>query len=266
MKALGVALLLLLVSGCEPQFVDAVGVAVPSDAGMDVEPPPQPVPSLLHLYRFGGMGTVVRDEYGGAHGEVMGTMLSGAGSLTLARVAPEQYVDLPNRILSGLSNATIEVWVSWDDAAGPFWQRIFDFGNTDLGEGNRGGGTSYVFLTAKADSGLLRLVYSLNGVAFETDIEGDGPLPGMASTHLAVVVDDRPTMALYLNGIQVGDTTPIPGGLRDIDDVNNWLGRSNFANDSGFVGTFYEFRIYDSAMSADDVLASYAAGQDAAFE
>jgi Concanavalin A-like lectin/glucanases superfamily len=266
MKAPSIALLVLLLSGCEPQFVDAVGVAVESDAGTDAEPPPQPSPSLLHRYSFDGMGDVARDERGAAHGAVIGTMLSGAGSLALARLANEQYVDLPNGIVSGLSSATIEVWVVWDDAAGPFWQRVFDFGNTDLGENVRGGGTRYMFLTAKADSGALRLVYSLNGFAFETDIEGDGPLPGMASTHLAVVVDERPTMALYLNGIQVGDTTPIPGGLSDIDDVNNWLGRSNFANDSGFVGTFYEFRIYDSAMSADEVLESYAAGPDAVIE
>jgi hypothetical protein len=49
-------------------------------------------------------------------------------------------------------------------------------------------------------------------------------------------------------------------------DVNNWLGRSQFLADPGFEGSFTEFRIYGSALSASEVAASFAAGPDASVE
>jgi hypothetical protein len=44
--------------------------------------------------------------------------------------------------------------------------------------------------------------------------------------------------------------------------VNNWLGRSNWTTDSNFDGSFNEFRIYDTALTADQVAANTAAGPD----
>jgi hypothetical protein len=50
--------------------------------------------------------------------------------------------------------------------------------------------------------------------------------------------------------------------LNTINDVNCWLGKSNW-NDPAFNGTFDEFRMYDGAMSDADVAAEFAAGPDA---
>ena len=63
---------------------------------------------------------------------------------------------------------------------------------------------------------------------------------------------------LYSNSVNVV-TGPASVALRTIPDVNNWLGRSQW-NDAMFQGKFNEFRIWEGALSADQVAASQAAG------
>ena len=74
-------------------------------------------------------------------------------------------------------------------------------------------------------------------------------------------------MALYLNGtLATGIANPMdaPIQLRNLSDVNNWLGRSNWTADSNFQGSLNEFRIYDDAKTAADVLTDFNAGPDVA--
>jgi len=47
--------------------------------------------------------------------------------------------------------------------------------------------------------------------------------------------------------------------------VNVWLGRSQYVNDPAFSGTFYEFRIYDDALTAQQIAISYVGGPDPVF-
>jgi hypothetical protein len=69
-------------------------------------------------------------------------------------------------------------------------------------------------------------------------------------------------MKMYLNGVPVAaGTAVIP--LSGIVDTNNWLGRSQFATDPDFIGSYNEFRIYSGLLSDADVAADYAAGPDA---
>jgi len=71
-------------------------------------------------------------------------------------------------------------------------------------------------------------------------------------------------LTLYVDGM-LACAKALPFDLSDIDDVNCWLGRSQFASDGGFVGTIEEFRIYDVALSASQVALSYQAGPDPPF-
>jgi len=54
-------------------------------------------------------------------------------------------------------------------------------------------------------------------------------------------------------------TGPLPVTLAGINDIYNFLGRSQF-NDSWFIGSIDEFRLYYGAMSASQAAASFAAG------
>jgi uncharacterized protein len=51
--------------------------------------------------------------------------------------------------------------------------------------------------------------------------------------------------------------------LSQLRDVNNWLGRSQFILDPEFAGTYYDFRIYSTALTQAQISASLAAGPDA---
>jgi hypothetical protein len=229
---------------------------------------------LVHRYSFGGTGTQVRDSKGSAHGTAMNATLDGTGRLTLSggNTSTPPYVNLPNGIISRLTNATIETWVTWNQSGttGQNWQRIFDFGTTgteDMQVASSHSGMSYVHVSPRVGStpSVLSAAYSTSGYDGETRLNAMSPLSTGTRHHLALVLDDtNDTMALYLNGANQG-LTRFTGALADISDVNNWLGRSSHSGDYEFVGVFDEFRIYDVALSAAQVSTSSAAGPDATF-
>ena len=53
--------------------------------------------------------------------------------------------------------------------------------------------------------------------------------------------------------------------LSAIQDVNNWLGRSQFAADTRFGGSLLEFRIYDQPLTAVELAESVGFGPSPAF-
>ncbi len=76
------------------------------DAGSVAENP------LLHHYDFVGDGTLVPDLVGDADGLVVGgAVLDATGALELDGL--DDYVDLPNGLLSSLDAATVTLWVEW---------------------------------------------------------------------------------------------------------------------------------------------------------
>jgi hypothetical protein len=52
---------------------------------------------------------------------------------------------LPNGIISLLTNATSEIWLTW--AGGAAWQRIWDFGNSTTAENTQGTASTSLYLT-----------------------------------------------------------------------------------------------------------------------
>ena len=66
---------------------------------------------------------------------------------------------------------------------------------------------------------------------------------------------------LYLDGVLIG-TRATRMKLSDIEDVNDWLGQSQFTQDGNFAGTYTEFRIYGQALSACALRATLASGPD----
>ena len=73
------------------------------------------------------------------------------------------------------------------------------------------------------------------------------------------------TLSMYLNGALQGTAATGLEALSEIDDVNNYLGKSQYSGDPGFAGTYSEFRIYNAALKAEQVQAVYAAGPNASF-
>lgn len=226
------------------------------------------VSALRHRYRFEGTGTTITDSRGTAHGTAISAALTGTGSLVLAGGTSNDFVDLPNGIAKALTDATFEAFVTWDGGSG--WQRIFDFGsNSSSTEGNQGtSGETYLFVTPQAaGSGgtTVRLVFSLDGYDNEVTINGTASLPTGGTHQVAVVIDDTADqMRLYVDGVMQGQAT-FPGHLAELNDINNWLGRSQFTVDPEFDGRLHEFRIYAAPLTTGQIALSFADGTDPAY-
>jgi len=233
---------------------------------------------LAHRYRFddgaagdAGASNMVRDSVGTAHGTAMNVTLNGSGTLTLAGGVSDQYVSLPSGIISALGNsATFEAWITW---TGPIasWQRVFDFGANDSPTpGGQGTGTAFVFFTPNSPTGVPLL--SVNTVGL-TEVLGATSFPqglnGTQPHYVACVIDGgvagdggrTPSASIYIDGALVRTTTSI-STLSGLNDIYNWLGRSQFISDTEFAGTYYDFRIHSSAMTAQQISASFTAGPD----
>jgi hypothetical protein len=224
---------------------------------------------LVHRYDFEGDGARVADRAGSMDGEVIGTALTGDGTLVLSGGSglegdTREHVAFPAGCLNGLVNATFEVWFAWDPT-GAAWQRIFDFGETSTATS----GTSF-WLSPLAGAGSTAssragLSAEVPGSGYMNQILATGPVLAAGVHHVAVVVDDAGNMlTLYVDGVFAG-AQALSRALADVNDVNCWLGRSNDATDPYFAGSLDEFRIYDAALGADAMAFSFQAGPHPAF-
>lgn len=219
---------------------------------------------LRHRYSFDGTGATATDSVGDADGVIMNKTLAGDGTLVLAGLDTDEFVDLPDGIISALgASATFEVWLTWTGAGGP-WQRIFDFGSSDQPATFQGGGATYLFVTPSNTLNThLRAAFTNAAPPAERAIDAPTALPFPVLAHVAVVVDGPAnSMAMYLNGALVGTQTLEGTTLSDLDDVNNWIGRSQFIADDELQATLTEFRIYSAARSAAQILAEFTLGPE----
>jgi hypothetical protein len=210
------------------------------------------------------------DSVGSAQGKVTSTALRGDGTVTLPGGASDQFVDLPPLIVSSLGDSvTIEAWVRWT-GNGTYWERIFDFGSNTLGKSGQQAvvGLTYLFLSPMVTGDTMRAVMTTGGLEHEVVVNSSSPLPlpndGSAFTYVAVVVDGTKshTMTLYQDGVAKEYGSLNGTRLSLINDVNNWIGRSQYVVDPGFTGAITEFRIYGAARTADQIRAAFDAGPD----
>lgn len=226
--------------------------------------------ALVHRYDFEGEGAAVMDRVGTQHGTVQAggalSKVGGKGVVVLSGGTNGPYVDLPNGLISSLTNATLEAWVTW--GGGDAWQRVFDFGSSSAAtEDTPADGRTYLFLTPTTGAdGALRGVFSLDGGAAtaETRVSGTAPLPETLSQVVLVVDSAAQQLKVYVDGESAGEQA-FTGSLAGLDDVNCWLGRSQFDADPELTGTLHDFRVYGAALTAPQIAASFMSGPDPAF-
>jgi len=229
--------------------------------------------ALVHRYSFNETdGTTVTDSVGGQNGTVegadgvfTGTHLTTPGG---AEGSGAAYVDLPNGLISALPKAvTFELWASRTSTAD--WERFFDFGSGINGEDVTGNGQTYFILTPQnGNTGTVHVAYTTSSFGGETTrlnpTEVIDPI-GDVERHYVVTYDSEVGITkLYIDGVLVGEQMSELAGedLANLDDVNNWLGRSQWGNPR--IGANYnEFRIHSGIMNLEGVAASFAAGPDA---
>jgi hypothetical protein len=207
----------------------------------------------LMSHRYGFLetgGASVADSVGGP--AWTGTLPNG-GTLTGSQLtlspASQQYVRLPAGIVSASSGITIMAWVNLNSNAN--WSRIFDFGNNT---------TTYMYLTPQSGSGKPQFAITTSGAGGEQTVTCTNTLSTNVWHQVAVTVAGG-TGILYLDGVPVGanpNLTINPSSLGNT--INNYIGRSQYGSDPFLNGSVDEFRIYNGALAAADVLQACTSG------
>ena len=213
--------------------------------------------TLKHRYSFTNDSSFTADDsVGGAHGTLMGSAIQSGGKATLDGLGGT-YVDLPANMISSstISNnaITFETWASF--GVNPDWVNLFAFGNT---VGNDGG--NYLFFGPHSGVADYRVIVSSTMPGWNGGEQGafaPGNLDNQTNVHVACVVNfGRDQAAIYVNGVRVAQNTAFARELANIVNNYSYLGRSTYPLDPYLVGEIDEFRIYDGALSAQQIAAS----------
>ena len=231
---------------------------------------------LTHRYSFND-GTA-NDSVATAHGVIVNNAPVSGGrinfaantGLTFQPITTAQYVDLPNQI-ARTPALTLETWATYRGGIG--FQEIATFGTGEAGEVQPGAnppngfiGIEYVALIPASFNGTvwgtIRRNVPPSNAPLEQQVASPAPLTTNREYHLVYTVDfPAGAAALFIDGAEVGRRSiTIDPSLHD--QVNNWLGRSQWSADPFFNGSISEFRIYDQALSAAEVAANFVAGPD----
>lgn len=224
-------------------------------------PEPCGAPAPVRRYTFDGAGTEVADALGGDPGQILGGAQLAGGELVLD--GDDDYVDLPNGIVSGFSETTVAVWLRY--GGGPAYTRIFDFGVGSAGEdpppGMASVGVSY--LAATPATGFvppeLAALASTEGSAGEFAAVTAQELDELP--HLVTVGISSRMLAIHHDGVLVA-SVPSSMSPAEIDDVNAWLGRSQYAADPNLDATYLDVRVFDVALPTCAVLSLHQGGPE----
>jgi hypothetical protein len=200
-----------------------------------------------------------------------GSGFTGSGKLVLR--GTNGYIGFPPRMISWLSNATFEAWVSWNGPSDSDWQRIWDFGFSDRGTNASGFGTNYIIFSPSRGGtrqiGFEETIANPFGTQPDPNaviLYGNNQMPIGQEIYIALTYDPlNGSSSLYLNGNLVSSTNRTLNPMKNFTDYNNWLGRSQWERDPFYNGEYDEFRIWDGVLSAQDIANHYAAGPNEQF-
>lgn len=167
---------------------------------------------------------------------------SGTSALNLSN--GDAYLQLPYAI-SHNSSMTIATWVRCGSSSSN-WQRIFDFGN---------GTDSYMFLTPSNGSEM-RFVMKNGG---DEEILSAPKLSTNKYYHIALTIsydnNGTTTAILYVDGEAVATKADFTINPSDIAPSLAYIGRSMYPADPLFKGYIDDFRVYNYALTAEEVAA-----------
>jgi hypothetical protein len=212
---------------------------------------------VIHRWSFAKDGS---DSVGKANAKLNPGATVKEGRLVLD--GESGYVELPiGATIEKLGSSTFEAWVTWDEMQGA-WSRIFDFGS---------GQQANIFLTPRQGNpgeggtpDTPRLAITNAGWQEEQQLNTTAAFPVGKQVHVAVTIDaEKKVGKLYIDGKEVS-TVEMTLKPSDLGNTNaNYLGGSQYVDtDPVFKGSFAEFRIYDTALSADEIAQSGKAGPD----
>ncbi|MBP5213366.1 MAG: LamG domain-containing protein, partial [Bacteroidales bacterium] len=176
-------------------------------------------------------------------------VLKNEGSHSAVLDGKDDYLLLPAS-LGSLKQLTLTAWVNQSNLT-TAWARLFDFGNDE---------DHYFFVTLNSGSDA-RLVLKNGG---SEQILSVG-VPSAGWHYVTVTLSDE-SVSFYLDGKLAGTSTDITLRPSDLKTVRNYIGRSQYSADPLFKGYIDDLRIYDFALTADEVALLYAGEEISAIE
>ena len=159
-----------------------------------------------------------------------GLVLNGSGHATL-----------PTGIISGLNEMTIASYVKLNNIAD--WTRLWDFGT---------GTNVYAFLTIQSGHTKAPRFAFKNGGGEQLIESNAGTLNTGQWYHIAVTYKENVGI-MYIDGVEVGRNENITIKPSDLGETNqNYIGKAQFP-DPLLNGTVDDFRIYNRALSAEEI-------------
>ncbi|GAA4192665.1 hypothetical protein GCM10022219_13330 [Microbacterium oryzae] len=193
-----------------------------------------------------GAGATLKDVSGNGRDATVNGATWADGALRFD--GTDDYVDLPDDVLAGLEDITVDADV-WVDPAQSGNYFIWGLGNTDAA----GAGRGYLFTTGNS---AYRTSITTGTYSSEQTVSQGAALPRGRWAHLTYTLQGD-TARLYLDGVLVATkegVTVDPGDISGGETWANYLGRSLYEQDGRFKGSFREFAIYDRALSSTEVL------------
>lgn len=169
-------------------------------------------------------------------GLVISTSTKHEGAASLYFKTSSDYAMIPSAAVTR-KTMTFATWFYSMSASS--WQRIFDFGNdTD----------HYMFLTPSNGSEM-RFVVKNGGEEQILSV----PKIGLASWHHIAVTIGEDEVAIYVDGEKKAASSDITIRTTDFCPTRCYIGRSQYASDPNLRGYLDDMRIYNYALSADEV-------------
>ncbi len=233
--------------------------------------------SPMHRFSFNAPagpapdGTTVIDSIGGLCAVIRGADAEFTGSaiqLPGGSSAEKAYVDLPNGLISSRESLSIEFWET--QIVAQDWCRILSIGTNQAGEitGPGGSFTGTETLTLFGNVGATqvnRFARSYgnfpNGGPDRNPVDYPDTDYGVEFHQVITYDKELKEWHWYRNGILMEVIADLEGPTT-IDDVNVWLGRSEFSSDHNFLGCYNEFRIYNHTLSEEEICGNFLAGPD----
>lgn len=197
------------------------------------------------------------DRHGEAHGSVSyndGLVLSG-GKKTSAADAP--YVTLPGELFAGREKLTISVWIKNASDKGNYGALFFG----TAPQANNMPLNYWLFNPINPDSRFKSVFTNSDNSATPYSSEVGVTAGNTAQyknkwAHYTTVLTED-SITGYINGTLVGTASKTKKVADFKSEIQAYIGRSNYVEDNTYGGSFRDLKIYEGAMTANQVQEQY---------
>ncbi|MEV0637580.1 family 43 glycosylhydrolase [Streptomyces sp. NPDC050619] len=229
------------------------GTTLKAEVTVSPEGPEVPADLLLRYDFDETGGSIARDSSGhGYHGTYVrtpdfGTGVHGGSFKMSGSSTSSPYVKIPNGVLKDTDSVTVSTYAKWK--GGDSFQWLFGLGPDS---------DKYLFATPSNGGNSLYSAITKASWSAESKLTAGSQLTPGEWRHVTVTLDGSTgTMVLYLDGVEAARTTTTvkPSELYDANkDHSGYIGRSLYSADPYFGGEVDDFRVYDRALPAAEIM------------